>query len=121
MLTAVRRSPVPARLALAVAAASLAPLAQAAFIEDSSATLQTHNIYLNRDFREGSGQSKREEWTQGFILDLQSGFTEGTVGVGSMPWACSASSWIPVAVAPAPTSCRYRTTAARRTSSAAWA
>ena len=82
MLTAVRRSPVPARLALAVAAASLAPLAQAAFIEDSSATLQTQNIYLNRDFREGSGQSKREEWTQGFILDVQSGFTEGTVGVG---------------------------------------
>jgi len=82
MLTAVRRSPAPARLALAVAAASLAPMAQAAFIEDSSATLQTHNIYLNRDFREGSGQSKREEWTQGFILDVQSGFTEGTVGVG---------------------------------------
>lgn len=82
MLTAVRRSPAPARLALAVAAASLVPMAQAAFIEDSSATLQTHNIYLNRDFREGSGQSKREEWTQGFILDVQSGFTEGTVGVG---------------------------------------
>ena len=82
MLTAVRRSPAPARLALAVAAASLAPLAQAAFIEDSSATLQTHNIYLNRDFREGTAQSKREEWTQGFILDVQSGFTEGTVGVG---------------------------------------
>jgi len=80
MLTVVR--PTPARLALAVAAASLTPFAQAAFIEDSSATLQTHNIYLNRDFREGDGQSKREEWTQGFILDVRSGFTEGTVGVG---------------------------------------
>ncbi|WP_213662076.1 OprD family porin [Stutzerimonas stutzeri] len=79
MLTVVR--PTPARLALAVAA-SLTPFAQAAFIEDSSATLQTHNIYLNRDFREGDGQSKREEWTQGFILDVRSGFTEGTVGVG---------------------------------------
>ena len=82
MLTAVRPTPAAARLALAVAAASLAPMAQAAFIEDSSATLQTHNIYLNRDFREGTGQSKREEWTQGFILDVQSGFTEGTVGFG---------------------------------------
>lgn len=80
MLTVVR--PTPARLAVAVAVASLAPFAQAAFIEDSSATLQTHNIYLNRDFREGDGQSKRAEWTQGFILDMRSGFTEGTVGVG---------------------------------------
>lgn len=82
MLTAVRTNPAPARLALAVAAASLAPVAQAAFIEDSSATLQTQNIYLNRDFREGSGQSKREEWSQGFLLDIESGFTEGTVGFG---------------------------------------
>ena len=82
MLTAVRPTPAATRLALAIAAVSLAPMAQAAFIEDSSATLQTHNIYLNRDFREGDGQSKREEWTQGFILNVESGFTEGTVGFG---------------------------------------
>ena len=82
MLTVVRIKPAPARLALAVAAASLAPIAQADFIEDSSATLQTQNIYLNRDFREGSGQSKREEWAQGFLLNIESGFTEGTVGFG---------------------------------------
>lgn len=82
MLTAVRTNPAHARLALAIAAASLAPLAQADFIEDSSATLQTQNIYLNRDFREGSGQSKREEWSQGFLLNIESGFTEGTVGFG---------------------------------------
>ena len=82
MLTAVRTKPTYARLTLAVAAASLSPLAQADFIEDSSATLQTHNIYLNRDFREGDGQSKREEWSQGFLLNIESGFTEGTVGFG---------------------------------------
>ncbi len=82
MLTAVRTKPAYARLALAVAAATLAPLAQAAFIEDSHATLQTQNIYLNRDFREGSGQSKREEWSQGFLLNIESGFTDGTVGFG---------------------------------------
>ena len=82
MLTAVRTNPVQARLALAIAAASLAPLAQADFIEDSHATLQTQNIYLNRDFREGTGQSKREEWSQGFLLNIESGFTEGTVGFG---------------------------------------
>lgn len=82
MLTAVRNNPARARLALAVAAASVAPMAQADFIEDSSATLQTQNIYLNRDFREGTGQSKREEWTQGFLLNIESGFTEGSLGFG---------------------------------------
>ncbi|MBC8649947.1 OprD family porin [Pseudomonas sp. MTM4] len=82
MLTAVRTKPAYARLTLAVAAASLSPLVQADFLEDSSATLQTHNIYLNRDFREGDGQSKREEWSQGFLLNIESGFTEGTVGFG---------------------------------------
>ncbi len=72
----------PARpLALAILTTST-PAAHAAFIEDSSATLSTTNIYLNRDFREGTGQNKREEWGQGFMLDLHSGYTEGTVGLG---------------------------------------
>ncbi|SDH93497.1 outer membrane porin, OprD family [Pseudomonas benzenivorans] len=69
-------------LSLAVATALLAPVAQAAFIDDSSASLTTTNIYLNRDFREGDGQNKREEWGQGFWLDVQSGYTEGPVGFG---------------------------------------
>ncbi|SFQ34453.1 outer membrane porin, OprD family [Geopseudomonas sagittaria] len=70
------------RLALAITACTLAPLAHAGFVEDSSATLTTTNIYLNRDFREGDGQNKREEWGQGFLLDIQSGYTDGSVGVG---------------------------------------
>ncbi len=69
-------------LSLAVAAALLTPVAQAAFVEDSAASLTATNIYLNRDFREGSGQNKREEWGQGFWLDVQSGYTEGPVGFG---------------------------------------
>ncbi len=71
-------------LSLAIAAALLAPAAHADFIADSKASLTTSNIYLNRDFREGTGtqQNKREEWGQGFWLDVQSGYTEGTVGVG---------------------------------------
>ncbi len=69
-------------LSLAVGAALLAPVAHAGFIDDSSASLTTNNIYLNRDFREGSGQNKREEWGQGFLLDLQSGYTDGTLGFG---------------------------------------
>lgn len=83
MLTANRQALPPVRLlCLAIAATCTAPLANAAFIEDSSASLTATNIYFNRDFREGDGQNKREEWGQGFRLDLQSGFTEGTVGFG---------------------------------------
>ncbi|MGX1186460.1 hypothetical protein AB7M29_004139 [Pseudomonas sp. F-14 TE3623] len=52
------------------------------FLEDSKARLQTKNFYLNRDFRDDSGQNKRDEWAQGFILDYQSGFTAGTLGFG---------------------------------------
>lgn len=62
--------------------------AQAAgFLEDSSAKVEARNVYFNRDFRDGhssssQGASKREEWAQGFILNVQSGFTQGPVGVG---------------------------------------
>ena len=31
------------------------------FLEDSQASLKAQNFYLNRDFREGPGISKREE------------------------------------------------------------
>ncbi len=74
----------PLNLALASATfASLIPVAaHADFVKDSSANFETRNMYFNRDFREGSGQSKRDEWAQGFMLDLQSGFTDGTVGFG---------------------------------------
>ncbi len=54
----------------------------AGFIEGSKASLQLSNYYFNRDFRDGAGQNKREEWAQGFILDLRSGYTAGTVGFG---------------------------------------
>ncbi|MBU2138720.1 MAG: OprD family porin, partial [Gammaproteobacteria bacterium] len=77
-------------LAVAVAAStlglSLSPLASAAFLEDSKASLEARNFYFNRDFRQeggsSSGQSKVEEWAQGFILRAESGYTEGTVGFG---------------------------------------
>ncbi|TDF82448.1 OprD family porin [Pseudomonas sp. H9] len=57
------------------------------FFEDSSAKVEARNVYFNRDFRDGhvssnQGASKREEWAQGFILNVQSGFTQGPVGVG---------------------------------------
>jgi len=52
------------------------------FIEDSKASLELRNFYLNRDFRDGPGQNKREEWAQGFIFNMESGYTTGTVGFG---------------------------------------
>lgn len=85
MLTASHQVLAPAHLlSLAIAAALLAPAAHADFIADSKASLTATNIYLNRDFREGTNtqQNKREEWGQGFWLDVQSGYTEGTVGFG---------------------------------------
>lgn len=65
-------------------ALSLPIAAQAAFIEDSKASLELRNFYMNRDFRDApsTSQSKAEEWAQGFLLKYESGFTEGTVGVG---------------------------------------
>lgn len=75
------------KLALSIVAASIAlpSVAQAAFVEDSKATLELRNMYLNRDFRDGVGplgNSYGELWGQGFIGKFESGYTEGTVGVG---------------------------------------
>jgi len=57
------------------------------FFEDSSARLESRTVYFNRDLRDGhasaaQGASKREESAQGFILNLQSGYTQGTFGFG---------------------------------------
>lgn len=75
------------RLALAITAGTLGALAQqavaAGFIEDSKASLTLRNFYINTDNRNGSASpNKQEEWGQGFILNYQSGFTQGTVGFG---------------------------------------
>ena len=61
----------------------VAPFASANFVDDFKGGLELRNFYYNRDFRnEGATQSKRDEWAQGFIVNLQSGFTDGTVGFG---------------------------------------
>lgn len=82
------KTPIARGVALATLGATLAipTMAQAAFIEDTKAGLELRNFYFNRDFRQdtltSADQSKQEEWGQGFILRVESGFTEGTVGVG---------------------------------------
>lgn len=53
------------------------------FIEGSKLTVKARNFYMNRDNRaSGAKQSYGEEWAQGFVGILQSGFTQGTVGFG---------------------------------------
>ncbi|RWU22362.1 outer membrane porin, OprD family [Pseudomonas alkylphenolica] len=71
-------------VASALALAGVAPLSQAAFFDDSKAGFETRNMYFNRDFRDGTSaqQSKRDEWAQGFMLNFESGYTDGPVGFG---------------------------------------
>ena len=81
------KTPIARGVALATLGATLAipTMAQAAFVEDTKAGLELRNFYFNRDFRQdggAKGQSKQEEWAQGFILRVESGYTEGTVGFG---------------------------------------
>ena len=63
----------------------------AGFIDDSKLKLQLRNVYFNENFRDEQGmsaraaataKSERVEWAQGFLLDYQSGFTQGTLGFG---------------------------------------
>jgi hypothetical protein len=61
----------------------------AGFVEDAKVTLGLRNYYFNRNFMNHSGpsvqgddQGQAAEWTQSFILDARSGYTQGTVGFG---------------------------------------
>ena len=61
--------------------ASLSPeLMAQGFLEDSHGKLSLRNYYFNDDYRDGGND--RKEWAQGFLLNLQSGYTAGTVGFG---------------------------------------
>ncbi len=68
--------------ALLILSGGLPGLANAEFIGDSKASLELRNFYFNRDFRQDNARDKAEEWAQGFLLRLESGYTEGTLGVG---------------------------------------
>lgn len=61
--------------------------AHADFLSDSKVNLEMRNLYFSRDFRQeggslASGQSKAQEWGQGFMLRANSGYTDGVVGFG---------------------------------------
>ncbi|MBD9482096.1 OprD family porin [Pseudomonas sp. PDM14] len=50
------------------------------FVEDSSLNVLLRNTYWNRDYNNGRDDVKT--WGQAFIGTYESGFTQGTVGVG---------------------------------------
>lgn len=54
------------------------------FVEDSKLNVKTRMLYFSRDFRNvpNDEQSRVEETGLGFLGTFQSGFTQGTVGVG---------------------------------------
>ncbi len=69
------------RLVSAGLLASLSPeLMAQGFFEDAQGKLTLRNYYFNDGYRDGGAD--RKEWAQGFLLNLQSGYTEGTVGFG---------------------------------------
>ena len=76
----------PRQLLLATAVASLAlPVVaeEHGFLEDASANLNLRNFFFNRNYTNPTkSQGGAQEWTQSFILDAKSGFTQGTVGFG---------------------------------------
>ncbi|RON20109.1 porin [Pseudomonas brassicacearum] len=74
----------PGLLAIAVAGTALpAQAEEAGFVDGAKVNLNLRNFYINRNFTNPTkAQGKAEEWTQSFILDAKSGFTQGTVGFG---------------------------------------
>ncbi|KJU80446.1 porin [Ectopseudomonas oleovorans] len=82
-----KHSPRLCLLSTAIAAClpSLSQAGEGGFFDDASATLTARNYYFSRDFSDIVGpnrQSKAEEWAQGFILNVKSGYTPGPVGFG---------------------------------------
>jgi len=82
-ITQASRTLAPTLLAASIAA--LIPLGASAegFVEDTKITINARNFYIGREFRDDSvDRTKAEEWTQSFILNIQSGYTPGPVGFG---------------------------------------
>lgn len=50
------------------------------FVEDSHLNLALRNAYISRDYK--NGNEDKAEWGQAFTANFESGFTQGTIGVG---------------------------------------
>ncbi|MCU1758230.1 OprD family porin [Pseudomonas sp. 14P_8.1_Bac3] len=84
MTPATAQYPLAILVALAAAGITLSVNAEeSGFVEGAKVSLNLRNFYINRNFTNPTKtQGKAEEWTQSFILDAKSGFTQGTLGFG---------------------------------------
>jgi len=60
------------------------------FLEGSSLSLINRNFYFNRDFRSSesaTGNGYSEEWAHGLMAFFESGYTQGSAGVGADAFA----------------------------------
>jgi len=73
---------VQALLLGALVGSDVAQVLAEGFVPDGKASVMARNFYMNRDFRDGAGRSKADEWAQGFLFDYRSGYTAGTFGFG---------------------------------------
>jgi len=66
---------------LGLSLGSSAALAEG-FIDDSHGTLTLRNYYMDRDYKDDGAKTAAREWAQAAIVNMESGFTPGTVGFG---------------------------------------
>ncbi|WP_122847940.1 OprD family porin [Pseudomonas viridiflava] len=71
-------------LALGLMGASMmpAPLLAEGLVADSHGTLTLRNYYMDRDYKDDGAKTAAREWAQGFIMNVESGFTPGKLGFG---------------------------------------
>lgn len=86
MRTTIRWSSIALAVALGNGLIATQAVAQGeGFVEGASATLSNRTIHFNRDFRTDRTpfNGKREETASGFVLNFQSGYTQGPIGLGA--------------------------------------
>lgn len=90
MKNTVKWSSIALAVAMGNAMISSQAVAGEGFVEGASATLSNRTVYFNRDFRtriyDDQNQElngKAEETGTGFLLNFESGFTEGPIGLGA--------------------------------------
>lgn len=116
------RALLPSLLAVSIAGAALPAMAEEqGFVEDAQVNLNLRNFYFNRNFTNPTkAQGKAEEWTQSFILDAKSGFTQGTIGVGLDVLGMYSVKLDGAVVRQAPSCSQYPPTGVRPITSGAW-
>ncbi|SHN20550.1 outer membrane porin, OprD family [Pseudomonas asturiensis] len=58
------------------------PLLAEGLLDDSHGTLTLRNYYMDRDYKDDGAKTAAREWAQGFMMNVESGFTPGKLGFG---------------------------------------